>query len=143
MRLPGVAGNPTDEGLAYRFNMRGMDPTLNNVTIDGATLPSLGQNRSFEMQSITGTMFDALELIKGHTPDKDAASLGGTVNFKSKATFMMRENSRTTYNFSTRWAPPFFEQTPMREQHRAIRSSTSRTSRSSMSSASSAISVFR
>jgi TonB-dependent receptor len=119
MRLPGVAGNPTDEGLAYRFNMRGMDATLNNVTIDGATLPSLGQNRSFEMQSITGTMFDALELIKGHTPDKDASSLGGTVNFKSRATFMMREDSRTTYNFSTRWAPPFFEETPIRAQHRA------------------------
>jgi TonB-dependent receptor len=119
MRLPGVAGNPTDEGLAYRFNMRGMDPTLNNVTVDGASMTTLGTNRSFELQSITGTMFDALELIKGHTPDKDAASLGGTINFKTKATFTMKERRRTTYNFSTRWAPPFFEQTPIRSQHRA------------------------
>ena len=119
MRLPGVAGAPTDEGLAYRFNMRGMDPTLNNVTVDGASMTTLGTNRSFELQSITGTMFDALELIKGHTPDKDAASLGGTINFKTRATFSMKEKRRTTYNFSTRWAPPFFEQTPMRSQHRA------------------------
>ena len=36
MRLPGVAGSPTDEGLAYRFNMRGMDPTMNNITVDGS-----------------------------------------------------------------------------------------------------------
>ncbi|MBM3851764.1 MAG: TonB-dependent receptor, partial [Verrucomicrobia bacterium] len=119
MRLPGVAGSPTDEGLAYRFNMRGMDPTLNNVTVDGASMTTLGTNRSFELQSITGTMFDALELIKGHTPDKDAASLGGTINFKTRATFSMKEQRRTTYNFSTRWAPPFFEQTPLRAQHRA------------------------
>lgn len=119
MRLPGVAGSPTDEGLAYRFNMRGMDPTLNNVTVDGASMTTLGTNRSFELQSITGSMFDALELIKGHTPDKDAASLGGTINFKTRATFTMREKRRTTYNFSTRWAAPFFEQTPLRSQHRA------------------------
>ncbi|WP_414660004.1 TonB-dependent receptor [Horticoccus sp. 23ND18S-11] len=119
MRLPGVAGSPTDEGLAYRFNMRGMDPTLNNVTVDGQSMTTLGTNRSFELQSITGTMFDALELIKGHTPDKGADSLGGTVNFKTRSTFSMRENRRTNYNFSMRYAPPFFEQTPMRSQHRA------------------------
>ena len=119
MRLPGVAGSPTDEGLAYRFNMRGMDPTLNNVTVDGASMTTLGTNRSFELQSITGTMFDALELIKGHTPDKGADSLGGTVNFKTRSTFSMREDRRTTYNFSTRMAPSFLEQTPLRSQHRA------------------------
>ena len=26
MRLPGVAGSPTEEGLAYAFNIRGMRP---------------------------------------------------------------------------------------------------------------------
>ncbi len=119
MRLPGVAGSPTDEGLAYRFNMRGMDPTLNNVTVDGQSMTTLGTNRSFELQSITGTMFEGLELIKGHTPDKGADSLGGTVNFKTRSTFAMREDRRTTYNFSMRMAPSFFEQTPLRSQHRA------------------------
>ncbi|MCX6955370.1 MAG: carboxypeptidase-like regulatory domain-containing protein, partial [Verrucomicrobia bacterium] len=119
MRLPGVAGSPTDEGLAYRFNIRGMDPALNNVTVDGGTLTSLGTNRSFELQSITGAMFEGMELIKGQTPDKGADSLGGTINFKTRSTFSMKEDSRTNYNFSTRWAPPFFEQTPIRSQHRA------------------------
>ena len=90
MRLPGVAGSPTDEGLAYRFNIRGMDPTLNNVTVDGGSLTSLGTNRSFELQSITGAMFEAMELIKGQTPDKGADSLGGTINFKTRSTFSMK-----------------------------------------------------
>jgi len=119
MRLPGVAGSPTDEGLAYRFNMRGMGPELNTVTVDGGLLPSLGTSRSFEMQSITGTMFEALELIKGHTPDKGADSLGGTVNLKTRSPLSMREKRRTTYSVTTRWAPPFLEQVPLREQHRA------------------------
>ena len=50
-RLPGVAGSPTDEGLSYKFNMRGMNPDLNTVTVDGGLLPSLGTSRSFELQT--------------------------------------------------------------------------------------------
>jgi len=120
MRLPGVAGSPTVEGLNYQFNMRGMGPDLNNVTVDGMTMTTTGAgSRAFELQGVTGAMFEGLELIKGHTPDKGADSLGGTINFKSRSTFSMREDHRTTYNFSTRWAPPFFEQTPIRRKHRA------------------------
>ncbi len=119
MRLPGVAGSPTDEGLAYRFNMRGMDPSMNTVTVDGGLLTSLGTARSFEMQSITGAMFESLELIKGHTPDKGADSLGGTVNLKSRSPLSLREKRRTTYSLTTRVAPSFFEQTPLRGDHRA------------------------
>src|SRR5688572_20406029 len=119
MRLPGVAGSPTDEGLNYKFNMRGMSPDLNTVTVDGGLMTSLGASRSFELQSITGTMFEALELIKGHTPDKGADSLGGTINLKTRSPLSMREKRRTTYSFTTRWAPPFFEQVPIRENHRA------------------------
>ncbi len=119
MRLPGVAGSPTDEGLNYKFNMRGMSPDLNTVTVDGGLMTSLGASRSFEMQSITGTMFEALELIKGHTPDKGADSLGGTVNLKTRSPLSLREKRRTTFSFTTRVAPPFFEQTPLRGDHRA------------------------
>ena len=119
MRLPGVAGSPTDEGLAYGFNIRGMDRSLNNVTVDGSSLTTLGTNRSFELQSITGAMFEGMELIKGQTPDKGADSLGGTINFKTRSTFSMKEDSRTTYNFSMRMAPNIFEQTPWRSNHRS------------------------
>ncbi len=120
MRLPGVAGSPTVEGLNYQFNMRGMPPDLNNVTVDGMTMTTTGAgSRAFELQGVTGAMFEGLELVKGHTPDKGADSLGGTINFKSRSTFSMREDHRTTYNFSARWAPPFFEQTPIRREHRA------------------------
>ncbi|MBI5769897.1 MAG: carboxypeptidase regulatory-like domain-containing protein [Verrucomicrobia bacterium] len=119
MRLPGVAGSPTDEGLNYRFNIRGMDPNLNNVTVDGGSLTTLGTTRAFELQSITGAMFEAMELIKGQTPDKGADSLGGTINFKTRSTFSMKEDHRTTYNFSMRWAPQLFAETPWRSQHRS------------------------
>jgi TonB-dependent receptor len=119
MRLPGIAGNPTDEGLAYEFNVRGMAPSLNTVTVDGGLLPSIGASRSFQLQSITGTMFEQLELIKGHTPDKGADSLGGTINMKTRSPLNMREKRRVTYSATVRVAPSFLEQVPLREQHRA------------------------
>jgi len=119
MRLPGIAGNPTDEGLAYQFNVRGMAPSLNTVTVDGGLIPSIGTNRSFELQSITGTMFETLELIKGHTPDKGADSLGGTLNMKTRSPLNLREKRRVAYSSTVRVAPSFTEQVPLREKHRA------------------------
>ncbi|MBI5693050.1 MAG: TonB-dependent receptor [Verrucomicrobia bacterium] len=119
MRLPGIAGNLTDEGLAYEFNVRGMAPGLNSVTVDGSLLPAIGSSRSFQLQSITGAMFETLELIKGHTPDKSAGSLGGTVNMKTRSPLSMREKRRLTYSGTVRVAPSFLEQVPLREQHRS------------------------
>ncbi len=119
MRLPGVAGSPTEEGLSYGFNIRGMNQSLNTINIDGARLASLGFNRAFEMQSLSGAMFDQMELIKGLTPDKSAESMGGSVNLKTRSTLSMKEKRRFTYNFSVRTAPSFTQQIPERERHRS------------------------
>jgi TonB-dependent receptor len=121
MRLPGVAGSPTDEGLAYNFNIRGMPAGLNTVTIDGGLVTPLGTSRAFEMQSISGALFDQLELTKGHRPDRNADSLGGTVNLKTRSSLNMKERRRLTYSLSARIAPTFlgFEQIPQREDHPA------------------------
>ena len=118
-RLPGIAGNPTEEGLSYQFNVRGMGPQLNTVTVDGGLLASIGTNRAFELQSITGTMFEQLELIKGHTPDKGADSLGGTINMKTRSPLNMREKRRLSYSATVRIAPSFTTQVPEREKHRS------------------------
>lgn len=117
--LPGVAGELSDEGNIVGFTIRGMGPGSNTITIDGALMGSQGgNNRQTRMHTITGSMFDSLELIKGHTPDKGADSLGGTLNLKSRSPLSMKEKRRITYNFSARWAPPFLEHIPMREEHR-------------------------
>ncbi|HUR57676.1 MAG TPA: TonB-dependent receptor [Opitutaceae bacterium] len=118
--LPGVAPELSDEGNIVGFTIRGMGPGSNTITIDGALMASQGgAGRVTRMHTITGSMFDSLELTKGHTPDKGADSLGGTLNLKSRSPLSMKEKRRTTYNFSARWAPPFTEQIPLREEHRA------------------------
>ncbi|WP_414661749.1 TonB-dependent receptor [Horticoccus sp. 23ND18S-11] len=117
--LPGVAGSLSDEGNIIGFTIRGMPPAMNSITIDGALMGSQGgMNRATRIHTITGSMFDALELTKGHTPDKEAGSLGGTVNLKSRSSLNLKEKRRVSYNFSARLAPPDTQQIPMREDHR-------------------------
>jgi TonB-dependent receptor len=117
--LPGVAGNVNDEGNINAMTIRGMGPGLNTITIDGAMMGSQGgSTRQTRIHTITGSMFDQLELVKGHRPDRGMDSLGGTINLKSRSPLALREKRRTTYNFSARTAPPGTQQIPMREAHR-------------------------
>ena len=119
MHLPGIAGDLTDEGLASHFNIRGMSSALNTVTMDGSLLPSIYSHRDLELQSITATMFDRLEVIKGQTPDKGVDSLGGSIDLKTRSPLDIKEKRRIDYNASVRVAPSFTEQIPLREKHRS------------------------
>lgn len=118
--LPGVAGNLSDEGNIVGFTVRGMPPAMNTITIDGALMASQGgMARATRIHTITGSIFEALQLTKGHTPDNEAGSLGGTVDLKTRSALSMSDKRRITYNFATRIAPPGTQQIPMREDHRA------------------------
>jgi len=119
IRLPGVAGNPDAGGTYTGFTIRGAGPGLNSITLDGGSLTGQGgMGGNVMINNFTGAMLEQLELIKGHTPDKSAASLGGTINLKSRSPLNLREKRRVSYSFGGRYAPPFTEQIPMREQHR-------------------------
>jgi len=73
--LPGVAGSLSDEGNIVGFTIRGMPPAMNSITIDGALMGSQGgMNRATRIHTITGSMFDALELNKT-TPEAAAMEI--------------------------------------------------------------------
>lgn len=122
IRLPGVASNLSGSGagLADGFTVRGMGPGLNVVTVDGGLIAT--QNAKFRLQNInnlTGAMFEQAELVKGHTPDTGADSMGGTLNLKTRSALSLKEKRRITYSASVRMAPGFTEQIPLREAHRS------------------------
>jgi TonB-dependent receptor len=120
MRLPGAAGSVDDDGTVSGIVVRGMATTLNRLTVDGGAVPpNQLASRGYQYQFVTASMFDQVELIKGHTPDKGADSLGGTVNFKTRSTLSQREKRVFTYNVGAIWAPSFTEQTDLRRD-RAI-----------------------
>ncbi|MBM3854555.1 MAG: TonB-dependent receptor, partial [Verrucomicrobia bacterium] len=119
IRMPGVTfGNPSDE-VAETVSVRGMGQGMSTITIDGGLMSSWGaQSRNTRMTAFTGAMFEGLEVIKGHTPDKGVDSLGGTVNIKTRSPLSMRERRRITYTASVSGIPSGTDQIPMREQHR-------------------------
>ena len=119
VRLPGVTfANPGDE-VIESVSVRGMGAGLSTITIDGGLMSSFSpQNRQTRMTAFTGAMFESMEVIMGHTPDKGADSLGGTINFKTRSPLSMKEKRRVSYNLSVRQAPWFTEQVPLREAHR-------------------------
>ena len=119
IRLPGIYGELDAGGNLAGFTVRGMTSGLNSVTMDGGLMTGQGgMGRSIFVNNITGAMFEQVELVKGHTPDKGADSLGGTINFKSRSPLSMREKRRITYTVTGRIAPSFTQQIPIREDRR-------------------------
>ncbi len=120
IRLPGVAAGLDDEGNVTGLIIRGQSAANNRVTVDGELIANTANlSRQFQTHSMTGAMFDRLEVIKAHTPDKSADSVGGTINLITPSPLSMSEKRRIRYSLSTRVAPSFTDQTKLRRDHPA------------------------
>lgn len=118
VRLPGVVSDADAGGGLTVGSIRGGG--LNTVTMDGGQITSQGAlGRGSSLNTLSATMFESVELIKGHTPEGGADSLGATMNFKTRTPLTMKEKRRVTYAISGRFVPAFTEQIPLRHQHRA------------------------
>ncbi|OAM88089.1 TonB-dependent receptor [Termitidicoccus mucosus] len=118
IRLPGLAGEVNEDGDVTGMIIRGISPSLNTVSVNGNMQSSSGgMSRDYRTNSLTGAIFDELEVIKASTPDMGADSLGGAVNFKTRSALTMKEKRRIEYRVGARWAPTFLDQIPLRKQH--------------------------
>ena len=89
VKLPGVSP-VRDEAEVFRVSVRGMNPDLNSVSVDGTLLASAttrGTDRSFEIDKVSTNSIESIEVIKSPTPDMDADSIGGKINLKTKSAF--------------------------------------------------------
>ncbi len=86
-RLPGV--NITrDQGEGRYVQIRGTEPRLNLIKINGEVLPSPeAKIRQVQMDIIPSDQLAALEVTKAITPDMDGNSIGGSVNMITKSAF--------------------------------------------------------
>lgn len=115
-QLPGITGVFDGEGNVTSVSVRGAPAGLTRLNVDGMPLTFVG-DRSPSLHSFSGGLYEELEVIKGQTPDKSADAIGGMVNLKTRSALSMSEKRRITYNVAARWAPSFFERTPMRADH--------------------------
>jgi TonB-dependent receptor len=86
-RLPGVSVE-RDQGEGRFVVIRGINPDLNSVALDGVTLasPSADQ-RSTLLDTIPIEILNTLEVTKAVTPDQPGDSIGGYINLRSPSAF--------------------------------------------------------
>lgn len=86
-RLPGISIQ-VDQGEARYVVVRGIDPNLNQVTIDGniVGIPE-AEGRRVALDTIPSDLVAAIEVIKAVTPDYDANAIGGSINLVTPTAF--------------------------------------------------------
>src|SRR5579862_1766318 len=83
-RMPGVS-TERDEGEGKFVQIRGTEPRLSNVTINGAHVPGTEQgNRIPKLDAVPTDIVGAIEISKTLTADMDADAIGGSVNLVTK-----------------------------------------------------------
>jgi TonB-dependent receptor len=99
-RLPGVS-MLVEKGEGRFVQIRGINPALNNVTINGVQMGSPeqeGGGRAAPMDVISGGVLGGVQVIKTPTADMDSQGIGGTVNVKTTMPF---DRSDELYGYMT------------------------------------------
>lgn len=110
-RIPGVSLE-IDQGEGRFVVVRGIDATLNNVTLNGQIVgtPAEFGTRGVSMDSVPADLIARLEVTKAVTPDMDANAIGGTINIATLGAFdrpngLFSGALRTGYNDLSGRAP--------------------------------------
>lgn len=101
-RLPGI-NVMYDQGEARFGVIRGTQPELNSVTINGERIPSAeAEKRYVQLDLVPSDMIQTIEVNKALTPDMDADAIGGSVNLITKSATagqLFSGSLGTGYNF--------------------------------------------
>jgi TonB-dependent receptor len=84
-----------DEGEGKYVQIRGTEPRLSNVTINGVNVPSPeGTVRNIKLDSVPAGLVERIEVFKTLSADQDADGIGGTVNLVTRT-----PGEKLTYSF--------------------------------------------
>src|SRR6202162_4932467 len=82
-RLPSVSLE-RDEGEGKYVQIRGTEPRLSNVTMDGVHLPSPEAVRNVKLDAIPADLIDSVEINKTLSANQEGDAIGGSVNLVTK-----------------------------------------------------------
>ena len=84
-RMPDVSIE-RDEGEGKFVQVRGTEPRLSNVTVDGVHVPGTEKgDRIVKLDDVPSDILGAIEVSKTLTADMDADAIGGSVNLVTKS----------------------------------------------------------
>ncbi|MDO8543231.1 MAG: TonB-dependent receptor [Opitutaceae bacterium] len=96
--LPGISVEYSDV-MPLAVAVRGFDPSMTNVTTDGASLANASRGattRQFDFMQVSINNVSRIEVTKVPTPANPASGISGSVNMVSKSAF---ERSRAQFNY--------------------------------------------
>jgi TonB-dependent receptor len=82
-RLPSVSLE-RDEGEGKYVQIRGTEPRLTNLTMDGVHVPSPESVRQVKLDAIPADLVDSIEINKTLSPSQEGDAIGGSVNLVTK-----------------------------------------------------------
>ena len=74
-----------DEGEGKYVQIRGTEPRLSNVTVDGVHLPSPENVRNVKLDAIPADLVESVELSKTLSANQEGDAIGGSVNLVTKS----------------------------------------------------------
>ena len=96
-RLPGVSVE-RDQGEGRFIVIRGINPELNSVSIDGIAVPTPGASeRETLLDTIPTETLSSMEVTKAVLPDQPGDSIGGHINLVSPSAFDRDERFASLY----------------------------------------------
>lgn len=85
-RIPGVSIE-TDNGEGRFISIRGIQPSLNNVTLNNSNIGSTAQGRETPLDLLPVEMISSIEVTKANTPDMEGNGIGGAININTISAF--------------------------------------------------------
>src|SRR6202158_2123256 len=73
-----------DEGEGKYVQIRGTEPRLSNVTVNGIHLPSPESVRQVKLDAVPSALVDSVEINKTLSPSQEGDAIGGSVNLVTK-----------------------------------------------------------
>ena len=96
-RVSGVSIE-TNRGEGQFISIRGIQPTLNNVTLNNTSLASTTNSRATALDLMPTEVISSIEVIKSNTPDMEGNAIGGTININTISAF---SKNKPFLNFSS------------------------------------------
>src|SRR6202011_4867435 len=89
-RMPSVSLE-RDEGEGKYVQIRGTEPRLTNVTVDGVNVPSPeGFVRNIKLDVIPSDLVESIEVSKTLSANQDGDAIGGSINLVTKMADALR-----------------------------------------------------
>jgi len=85
-RVSGVSIE-TDNGEGRFISIRGIQPALNNVTLNNTNIGSTSNGRETPLDLLPVEMISSIEVTKAITPDMEGTGIGGSININTISAF--------------------------------------------------------